>query len=536
MTSTQNLRPAVAFAIVMIMLLIPTARIAVIISQTDYQDAAAAQSVYTVKIGTERGTFYDRNMLPITNCDVRYVGTAAYYSDPAALSSAIYETAMEPTAALEAARLGKPFIFNALKEYYADGILSFPVFVRYSGYAAHLIGYPASSEESGYTGLEAAFSDVLDKYSGEITVSYTVDAKAHNLAGFSPEITDTTYKASGGIVLTLDRRLQDFAQQQLEGVSGAVVVLSSDGDILAAASSPSFDQNDIAASLDDQDSPFVNRVLSAYNVGSVFKTVVTTAALELGIPVSRTYECKGQIDINGVVIRCSRRSGHGVLDMKGALINSCNPYFIDLALEIGAEKLLETARLMGFGQSIELADGVASSAGNLPTEEDLIPPAAIGNLAIGQGTLLATPLQIAAAVNCVATGGIYVTPRLVLGERDENGMFIRYDDDGGERMHRAMSERSASLLLENMAAVFTDGSVSEYQPDSFPAAGKTSTAQTGIIAQDGHSVLQAWIGGVFPAVNPEYTVVVFVEDGTSGSASCGPIFKSVCDFIADTLM
>lgn len=480
-----SLRPAVAFSFILVLLLIPTVRLIKLALGSEYRDAAVTQSRQELILCELRGTIYDRNGISLTN---------------------------EPTG------------FAA-----SEFLPSYPVYRRYTSIAPHLIGYPTSARDNGYTGLEGAFSDILEQYRGAFTVSYPVDAAGERLSGVEPTVEDTLSLSKGGIVLTLDAELQVYAQQQLKGLLGGIVVMDTSGELLAMTSSPGFDQNELSSALDKTDSPLLDRTLSAYDVGSVFKTVVTAAALEAGISPGRCYTCKGQIDVKGVVIRCHRHSGHGEQDLKTAFCNSCNPYFIDLALELGAESILSMARSMGFSESISLAEGISSKAGSLPTEADLSVPAALANLAIGQGTLMATPLQIAAAVNCVATGGDYLSPRLLLREVDEFGHTV--DEAEASLPYRVMSEDTTACLLDIMASVF-DETLSQYAPTG-GAAGKTSTAQTGIVGEDGHKVCQTWLAGVWPAKEPRYTVVVFVEDGISGSVSCGPVFQSVCQYLAD---
>ena len=484
------------------MLLIPTVRIAMLARGDGYREAAAKQSLYTLTLAEQRGTIYDRNGVPLTGREVTYVGAAA--------------------------TRGLPVLFEAKREETAGTTVSVAVKKRYGTLAPHLIGYPTAETASGYTGLEAAFSELLDRYRGVCRVTYAVDAAGRCLAGIAPVVENTLDVSSGGLMLTLDADLQAFVQEQFDGLRGAAVVLSKECDVLALVSAPGFDANDLSAALKQSTSPLLDRSLCAYDVGSVFKTVVAAAALESGISPERTYCCDGSIDVRGVRIRCHNHGGHGELDLKGALVHSCNPYFIDLAGEVGADKILAMARKMGFGQSLMLAGGIRSKAGNLPTESELAVPAALANLAIGQGTLLATPLQVAAAIHCIATGGVYVTPRLVLGETDGHGSVTAILSERETR--RVMSEETAEELLTDMRAVFEEGSLAPYDPAG-KAAGKTSTAQTGIIADDGHSVCQAWLAGMYPAEDPQYTLVIFVEDGDAGSSSCGPIFQAVCEFL-----
>lgn len=112
--------------------------------------------------------------------------------------------------------------------------------------------------------------------------------------------------------------------------------------------------------------------------------------------------------------------GHGKVDLEKAIAYSCNGYFIKLTEQMKPEELLSMAEKLGFGSSVELAPGMSSSAGNLPVKKDLSNPKAKANFSFGQGDLLATPLQIAAMVNTIASGGLYTEPSLVEGLVDEN--------------------------------------------------------------------------------------------------------------------
>ena len=116
----------------------------------------------------------------------------------------------------------------------------------------------------------------------------------------------------------------------------------------------------------DENSPFVNRALSAYSVGSVFKPIVAAAALDSGISENMTVECDGKINVNSRVFNCHKNDGHGVLDMAGATAVSCNEYYITLGLETGAEKIIDLASSLGLGKEMNLADSLICEGGNLP--------------------------------------------------------------------------------------------------------------------------------------------------------------------------
>ena len=298
------------------------------------------------------------------------------------------------------------------------------------------------------------------------------------------------------------------------------------GDILACASVPVYNPDDLAASLDDPGSPFLNRALCAYNVGSVFKLAVAATALECRPNAEYCSECEGSTEVYGQRFRCHAIAGHGLLDLRGAMTVSCNPYFISLTQLLPAADLHQTARLLGFGQPIQLAQGLTADAGRLQTAEELGVPAEKANFSFGQGKLLATPLHIAAMTACIANGGYWTVPRLVAGETPD-GKTVTHEQEPYSR--RVLKPETAARLREIMTAVLADPDHSNGAPSNVTAGGKTSTAQTGQFAPDGTEYCHAWMTGFFPADAPKYTVTVFVENGGSGNSTAAPVFRRIIE-------
>ncbi|MBQ3939841.1 MAG: penicillin-binding protein 2, partial [Oscillospiraceae bacterium] len=324
------------------------------------------------------------------------------------------------------------------------------------------------------------------------------------------------------------QRITETALQALKPCPGAAVVLDCrTGDILASASTPVYNPDRLADSLDDPQSPFLNRALCAFNVGSVFKLVTAAAALEHGLTPQFMHTCTGSTTVYGQVFRCHNRSGHGLLDMTGALNASCNPYFIELSALISAPDLHHTAELLGFGEEITLAPGIRSVSGLLPDAEALKIPAEKANLSFGQGALLATPLQVCAMTACLANSGIFTTPRLVVGTTDGSRMPQMTDPDQRYALH----PETARTLCDMMQTVLTDESHANGCPSNTTAGGKTSTAQTGRFAEDGTERCHAWMTGFFPADSPRYAVTVFAEDGGSGNETAAPVFRRIIEEI-----
>ena len=311
---------------------------------------------------------------------------------------------------------------------------------------------------------------------------------------------------------------------------GAVVVMDPyTGEIKAMASFPSYRPDNLAQAVtDSENTPLINRALLPYSVGSTFKVVTASAALEQELPLDQVYECTGQINVSGQIFRCHRRSGHGEVDMVDAMMKSCNPYFIQLGLKIGGTSLLEMAKRFGFGEALPLAQGISGSAGTLPGESDLQNPAEVANLSFGQGLLTASPLQVTRMMAAAANGGVLVQPRLVLGTTPD-----------GQTLEREADVPSRQILSPEIAAqiqafLIHCVMVEEEQhalPDNVSAGGKTATAQTGRFDENGDELEHGWFSGFFPAENPRYVVTVLAENSGFGNDTAAPVFAEIAEEI-----
>ena len=271
----------------------------------------------------------------------------------------------------------------------------------------------------------------------------------------------------------------------------------------------------------------INRAFSAYNVGSTFKVVTAATALTEGISPARSYNCEGYIEVLTQVFKCHNLAGHGILDLGKALEESCNPYFIDLGLELDKERFVNMASDMSFGKPTLFAEGISSSSGTLPTVEELYNPAAVGNFAFGQGTLMATPVQIAQMMSCIVNGGGTPTASLIEGlTQDGKLLNQRYEVSSPIR---AMEENIANRIQEYLVACVMETPNQNAKPDYVTAGGKTGTAQTGQIKENGDELLQGWFAGFFPAAKPQYVAVVLSEDAKSGNQNASPAFRYIAD-------
>ena len=409
------------------------------LSDAYLSQAADQQGSVTVKVANSRGTIYDARLRPLTNAGEEYrLSVTPSPEAIAALSGMLDEEQL--AAVSERLQSGKPAVVT-LPEIPAnlEGSLLFKVPVRYGGrlLAPHLLGYMDGDGLHGLTGVELAFDEYLNSCGGQASVTYSVDAMGKPLQGIAPQVVNTLADAKAGVVLTIDQDIQKIAEEAAKRymTKGAVVVMEpATGRIAAMVSLPDFQPGTVADSLDAADSPLLNRALCNYNLGSVFKITSAAAALEKGIPISTAFPCNGSVTIGNVTFHCHNRLGHGTLNMQDGFAQSCNPYFIQLMQQAGGSALLGMASNLGFDRSLILADGLKTARATLPTAEELLSPAAVGNLAFGQGSLLGTPVHVAQMVAAVVNGGKIIRPTILKGYCDKEG---RLSEETIEQIGRA---------------------------------------------------------------------------------------------------
>jgi len=488
--------------------------------------AMSGQSRYTLQVGSARGCIYDCNLLPLVNREHRILSAVV----PSAQTMAVLSDNGEKEALLEQMEGGKPFLFEG-KLAEGQGIFSYKLPIRYTDTTAcHIIGYLDGSGK-GISGIEASCDKLLREMGENYSVSCSVDAVGHAIAG---QVTASEPKERlGGVVLSIDRSFQQITEQALaeSGTpAGAAVVMDIwSGEIKAMASIPTYDQNNVASALKEDDGALLNRALCAYNVGSVFKPVVAAAALEAGISSETRFTCNGSITVDGTRFHCHNLAGHGEIDMAEAMNRSCNIYFIKLAQVLGAEPIRNMAAAVGFGSAVQLAEGITSAAGSLASLEQL-QGGELANFSFGQGKLTATPLQLAVMTAALANGGTRLTPQLVLGTTtDGEAMAAPMPQYASVKV---MSAATADTLRSMMVSVVEEGSGGNALPKVGGAGGKTASAQTGRTDQTGKEVVHAWFSGFYPALSPRWVVVVLCEGGGSGGDVAAPVFRRICDSVS----
>ena len=498
------------------------------------ENALSVRNSRLIEAGETRGMIYDRNMLPLVN---RKISTSLVIKPTAEAAAELKNvlTADDYQAVSQLFDKGKPFVFNC--NYYngsSDDIMCIQTYERYgeSDILSHIIGY-TDGDGHGAAGIERAFDELLSDASGKIGVRYFTDAEGKWLGGIETEISEENYASAAGVVLTVDYDIQRICEKAMKNNSldkGAVVVLDAENsEILAIASTPCYNRSKLGEALTDENQPFFNRALAAYPVGSVFKGVVAAAALENGINEELVFPCDGYREVNSLRFYCHNRDGHGELDMTAALSVSCNAYFISLGLETGSESVLSLASELGFGKEISLCEGITSSAGNLPSEGDIDSSAALANLSFGQGQLLATPLQLAAAYSAFANGGYYNEPHLFRFITDSDGEIEAYYIN--ETTHKVLTEGVCSRIMKMLGETVENGSGKNASPMVGKAYGKTSTAETGK-TENGVKNVHTWFAGIYEYEDKKYTIVVFRENGKSSGTDCAPVFRDIADAIS----
>ena len=402
------------------------------------------------------------------------------------------------------------------------------VFARYddSSVAEHLLGY-SYIDGSGAAGLERRFDELL-KSDTSHNIRYINDATG-TPRGKVYNQTNATYIHDSNIMLTIDYKIQKIAEETADKTfqSGAVVIMDTKNfEIKAMVSRPSFDPNDITSSLNSSDSPLVNKALSQYNPGSIFKIITAAAALESGTGYNLRTICHGDMLIDKKNFVCHKEDGHGDMDFASGFANSCNCYFYTLGQKCGGDSIIQTARDFGLGNSL-CGNMLNDSCGTLPCRESYS-PRECANLSIGQGEILLTPLQATYMTAIIANGGVASDVNIVKAVIDQNGTIVQELQNNGSKV--VVSPDTANAISSMMRKCVTDGTGISANIPNISIAGKTGTAQTGWMA-DGTPMVHGWFCGFFPYENPQYAMTVFYENGQSGSEACIPIFTEIAEGI-----
>ncbi len=402
----------------------------------------------------------------------------------------------------------------------------------------------------GKAGLEKAWESYLRGVHGGQQVE--VDAFGREL-----RVLEEAEAIPGNtLVLSIDLDVQRVAEEALGGRAGSVVVIDPrTGEVLAMVSHPSFDPNEFTRGIRssewdeliaDPRHPLTPRATQGqYPPGSTFKIIVATAALEEGIinPFTR-ISCSGKIRFGGRDFRCWKQGGHGSLDLHGALVQSCDVFFYQVGQRLGVDTIAEYARAFGLGLETGIKLG-HEKAGTIPDSawkgRRFKQPWYKGetlSVAIGQGYVTATPLQMAQVIAAVATGVRY-RPRLVQRiEAPDGSVMHTFEPEEVARLH------VRSTVLAQIQAALRDvvngarGTGKRAALAGVTVAGKTGTSQVVALAQERVRKTDlawrqrdhAWFVAYAPAEEPEVAVAALVEHVEGGGgAVAAPVVRDVLE-------
>ncbi|HPP66650.1 MAG TPA: penicillin-binding protein 2 [bacterium] len=364
----------------------------------------------------------------------------------------------------------------------------------------------------GRYGIEKQYDNYLMGRSG----GYQIEVDAH---GHQRKILKEIAMVPGNnIVLTLDQSVQEICKNVLGDRQGSIVVMDPrNGEILALVSNPSFDPSNIAKYLKPPYSnkkPFLNRVIAGqYAPGSIFKIVTEIAALETGeIGEHDRIECTGTMEIGDRIFHCWKEEGHGWIDINMALPFSCNIFFGTIGLNLGVEKILEYAKLFDFGKPTGI-DLPGEKTGNLPSPEG---SGGAINLAIGQGALTVTPIQLCVMISAVANGGNIWKPYIAKRIIAPDGKVIK-DFQPGIKKTIFISDETLTVLKRGLRNVVKFGTGAAANIPGIEIAGKTGTAQ--VAQRDTNLPTRGAFACYAPADTPNIAMVVLLDEGSSSQAA-----------------
>lgn len=521
-----------------------------VVLAADFAPGAVSQRTMAFPLELARGQILDRNMIPLTDPRTTQVVVAfpQFMKDrPLAaleMSKLLGGQATAPDVLeLVSTMLAKPHsspveIFRGAREDIRqrfprrgiDGLAVVPLTVRYGprAVAQHVVGYVVQPDNSGASGIEKRF-DTRKPGPGlrgrrPRSVAPVYDGAMGIIPGLGYRELPPSNRAS--VVLTLDIRMQRAVEAVLDAnkvEKGAVVVLDpKTGEVLAMASRPSYDQNNVAASIDDVRSPLINRAVEAFYPGSVFKIVVAAAALDTAtIDPGMVTVCHGTSDVGGgQPIKCSHHEKEpGLVTLRDAMAYSCNPVFIDIARRVGAGTILRYAGAFGLGK--KWPEAPEGSPGALREPDSA---RALAHLAIGHEYVRATPLQMTQIVATVASGGVLRPPYLVKELVALNGTLLERFDH--EKPRRVMSQDTAEVLADWLEAAVAYGTGAKAGVPGTSVSGKTGTPENSRSSWM-EEIWDAWFVGWAPKEDPRYAVGVFIEEGKSGPDRAAPVSRDI---------
>ncbi len=491
-----------------------------------YDVLAEKQTVRTIDISTGRADIVDCNLNKITGTENQ---VKALITSQTSLQN-IYQYILPQDREKFYSRIQqqKQVVVDLTVPLQTETIYTTTKRYSSSNLACHLIGY-TDLDGNGLTGIEKAYNDILKDSGEKISVNFNVNGNG-DIYG---DVYSTTSPNYNVLSLTIDNSLQRMAESIAREyiTNGSIVIMeSATGKIRAMASVPVYDTNNLTDYLDGENSPMVNKALQSYEPGSVIKPLWAAILLEQGFDGEEIYDCQGYTIVNGHIYHCANNRAHGEIDMKQALVVSCNCYFIDAQIENKGFIFRQMANMLNFGESIGICDNLYTTQGNFPTVEQIEDMGIQSSLCFGQGNFRLTPIHTVAFMNIFANKGIYVSPQIAEGVFD-GGTGKTINQLYSYNSKKVLSEETVRSVKEMLTAVVHESTSERRQPVFLSAAGKTGTAQTGKTKEDGQEIFTAWFCGFYPADQPEYTICVTMYDGGESYYSAAPVFKKICDSI-----
>lgn len=400
----------------------------------------------------------------------------------------------------------------------------------------------------GKNGVEKSFDETLRGNAGQVQAEVNVVGREIR------ELKRTDAKSGHRLTLTLDADLQMQCQEMLarHRSASAVVMDAHNGEVYALCSHPGFDPNLFSRGipadiweelLADDTSPLTNKAVSGqYPPGSTFKMVTALAALEAGISPNMRVFCPGFTMLGTHKFHCWKKGGHGQMDAVQAMAQSCDCYYYEVGRRVGVDGIAKMARRLGFGERLgfdipnEGPGLIPDRAWKLRRFREAWQQGETLNTAIGQGHVLATPLQLATMTARLVNGGRAVKPLLVRNIEEEGSQLKNWPSLGLDPNHLAIVIRGMNAVVNEPRGTALGARIQEA---GYSMGGKTGTAQVRAItaAQRAAGVKNedlpwrqrhhALFVGYGPIVNPRYVVSVVVEHGVGGSKAAAPLARDI---------
>ncbi len=514
-----------------------------IINHDFYKKEAMKQRQINIPIDSGRGIILDRNFIPLTDREEKkMVIIFPQYFNPSEKNILYLQkiTDIEDEVLTKRIKSSKSVMefplkngldMEDVKHINTRGLFIVDKKIRYEeeGILSHVIGYINQVDKKGMYGIEGAMDGLLSANSMNSLIA-TVDGLKRFIPGEGYAV-GNDYMKERNLRLTIDYSIQKILEDVMSDSDGAIVVSDiKTGEILGMVSRPNFNPNNISEHMNSDGDELYNKAIQmAFPPGSIFKIVVAIEAIIKDPSVlNKEFHCLGYEKVGDLEIKCSsyRRGGHGDITLERGFAESCNSVFIQLAESLGADNIINRAKNLGFGDLIGI--GLKEeSKGNLPYGDYLLGPS-YANIAIGQGEILATPLQVNQLTQCIANNGIRKPLYLIKDVVDGKHNILQSTNmKEGEEI---IDAEVVKILQDWMHKVMTKGSGYQAKEIAAITAGKTGSAES---VERKKEVVHAWFTGYYPFDHPKYAITVLIQNGRSGGGVAVPIFKEVVERMMD---